>query len=106
MIEISMLDWTSVYYQPSHLALSALYLAKKIMKHPMPWNDHLAKVTNLKEKEAQSLSQKLLNILKLYQSPQNKYNGLKQKFAQEKYSNISRLYGMTPIDKDHRSSSR
>jgi hypothetical protein len=81
MIEITMLDWTSIYFQPSHLALSALYLAKKIMKHEKPWNELVANVTKYKEKEISSLSQRLLNILKLYQSPQNHYNGLKQKFA-------------------------
>ena len=34
MIEISMLDYSSIHLKPSYLAMSALYLAKKIMNNP------------------------------------------------------------------------
>lgn len=42
MVEISMLDYSSILLQPSYLALSALYLAKKIMNNPNPWNKKLS----------------------------------------------------------------
>ena len=42
MIEIALLDYSSIHIRPSYLAMSALYLAKKIMKCPEPWNNHIA----------------------------------------------------------------
>ena len=42
MIEISLLDYSSIYIKPSQQAMSALYLAQKIMKNPVPWNKKLA----------------------------------------------------------------
>lgn len=34
MIEIALLDYSSIHIKPSYLAMSALYLAKKILKNP------------------------------------------------------------------------
>jgi|TARA_B110000285_G_scaffold225634_1_gene284180 hypothetical protein len=42
MVEISMIDYSSILLQPSYLAMSALYLAKKIMNNPHPWNKKLS----------------------------------------------------------------
>ena len=56
MIEISMLDYSSILLQPSYLALSALYLAKKIMNNPHPWNKKLQSVTGYSEKYIVTLS--------------------------------------------------
>jgi acyl carrier protein phosphodiesterase len=41
MIEIALLDYSSIHIKPSYLALSALYLAKKIMKVKEPWSKNL-----------------------------------------------------------------
>jgi G2/mitotic-specific cyclin-B, other len=45
MIEIALLDYSSIHIKPSYLAMSALYLAKKIMKSKEPWNKQLAGCT-------------------------------------------------------------
>ena len=42
MIEIALLDYSSIHIKPSYLALSSLYLAKKIMKCKEPWSKTLA----------------------------------------------------------------
>ena len=42
MIEIALLDYSSIHIKPSYLALSSLYLAQKIMKTKNPWNVKLA----------------------------------------------------------------
>ena len=41
MIEIALLDYSSIHIKPSYLALSALYLAKKIMNVKEPWSKNL-----------------------------------------------------------------
>lgn len=66
MIEIALLDYNSIHIKPSYLAMSALYLAKKIMKNPCPWNTQLANTTYYSEKNVSSLSWVLLNLLKSY----------------------------------------
>jgi len=45
MIEIALLDYSSIHIKPSYLAMSALYLSKKIMKCKEPWNKQLANCT-------------------------------------------------------------
>jgi len=42
MIEIALLDYSSIHIKPSYLSMSALYLAKKIMKSKEPWSKTLA----------------------------------------------------------------
>jgi len=37
-----MLDYSSIHLKPSYLAMSAIYLAKKIMNNPHPWSRKLA----------------------------------------------------------------
>ena len=66
MVEISMIDYSSILLQPSYLAMSALYLAKKIMNNPHPWNKKLSQVTGYSEKYVVTLSQILLKLLKSY----------------------------------------
>jgi hypothetical protein len=66
MIEIALLDYSSIHIKPSYLAMSALYLAKKIMKSPEPWNKNLAEYTMYTEKYISSLSWVILNLLKSY----------------------------------------
>ena len=50
MIEIALLDYSSIHIKPSYLAMSALYLAKKIMKAKDPWSRQLAAQTQYTEK--------------------------------------------------------
>lgn len=38
MLEIALLDYSSIHIKPSYLAMGSLYLAKKIMKNPQPWD--------------------------------------------------------------------
>ena len=93
MIEISMLDYSSIHLKPSYLAMSAIYLAKKIMNNPHPWSKKLASVTNYSEKFVVTLSQVLLKLLKSYQRPNNTHLvGLKKKFSTEQFSQISSYF--------------
>ena len=69
MIEIALLDYSSIHIKPSYLAISSLYLAQTIMKKPNPWNKELAAVTFYTEKYVSSLSWVILNLLKSYQKP-------------------------------------
>jgi len=69
MIEIALLDYSSIHIKPSYLAMSALYLAKKIMKTKDPWSRQLATATQYTEKQVSSLSWVILNLLKSYQRP-------------------------------------
>ena len=69
MIEIAMLDYSSIHIKPSYFAMSSLYLAQKIMKKPNPWNKDLAEATFYSEKYVSSLSWVILNLLKSYQKP-------------------------------------
>ena len=93
MIEISMLDYSSIHLKPSYLAMSAIYLAKKIMNNPHPWSKKLAQVTNYSEKYVVTLSQVLLKLLKSYQRPNNTHLvGLKKKFSTDQFSNISTYF--------------
>jgi hypothetical protein len=66
MIEIALLDYSSIHIKPSYLAMSSLYLAQKIMKNPHPWNKDLASCTFYTEKYVSSLSWVILNLLKSY----------------------------------------
>ena len=66
MIEIALLDYSSIHIKPSYLAISSLYLAQKIMKHPNPWNKDLAASTLYTEKYVSKLSWVILNLLKSY----------------------------------------
>ena len=56
MIQISMLDQASVCIQSSYLAISSLYLAKKIMKHKQPWDPNLELITRFSEAAVSILS--------------------------------------------------
>jgi len=56
MIEIALLDYSSIHIKPSYLAISSLYLAQKIMKKPNAWNKDLAEATCYTEKYVSSLS--------------------------------------------------
>lgn len=86
MIEIALLDYSSIHIKPSYLALSALYLAKKIMKVKEPWSKNLQQCTFYTEKYVSSLSWVILNLLKSYQRPNTQLVGLKKKFASEQFS--------------------
>ena len=66
MIEIALLDYSSIHIKPSYLAMISLYLAQKIMKNPNPWNKDLAAFTFYTEKYVSSLSWVILNLLKSY----------------------------------------
>jgi hypothetical protein len=83
MLEIAMLDYSSIHIKPSYLAMGSLYLAKKIMKNPQPWDQKLAECTFYSEKYIQNLSWIILNLFKSYQKPSTKLEGLKKKFASE-----------------------
>jgi hypothetical protein len=83
MIEIALLDYSSIHINPSYLAMSALYLAKKIMKSKDPWNKQLASCTSYTEQYVSKLSWFLLNLLKSYQRPNTLLVGLKKKFASD-----------------------
>ena len=37
LVEIAMLDYESIIVRPSYMAISALYLANKIMRKIYPW---------------------------------------------------------------------
>jgi len=92
MIEIALLDYSSIHIRPSYLAMSALYLAKKIMKCKEPWDKSIASSTLYTEKYISSLSWVILELLKNYQRPVTQLIGLKKKFATEQYSNVSTYF--------------
>lgn len=92
MIEIALLDYSSIHIKPSYLAMSALYLAKKIMKNPKPWSAELENATFYTEKNVSSLSWVLLNLLKSYQRPNTQLHGLKKKFSSDEYSKVSTYF--------------
>ena len=92
MIEIAMIDFSSIHLKPSYLAMSALYLAKKILKNPKPWSSELAKETLYTEKNVSSLSWVLLNLLKSYQKPNTQLHGLKKKFSTDHFSKVSTYF--------------
>jgi len=45
LIDVKMNKWA-----PSRIACSSLYLADKMLKHPDPWSDELARVVQLTER--------------------------------------------------------
>ena len=92
MVEISLLDYSSIFIKPSQLAMSALYLAQKIMKNPMPWNKKLAQQTLYSEKSISQLSWFILNIFKSYQRPNTQLIGLKKKFSTDQFSNVAQYF--------------
>ena len=92
MIEIALLDYSSIHIKPSYLALSSLYLAKKIMKCKEPWSKTLAQQTQYTEKQVSSLSYVILNLLKSYQRPNTQLVGLKKKFSADEFSNVSTYF--------------
>jgi hypothetical protein len=92
MLEIALLDYSSIHIKPSYLAMGALYLAKRIMKNQQPWDQKLAEYTFYNEKYISSLSWIILNLLKSYQRPTTKLEGLKKKFANEQFSCVSTYF--------------
>lgn len=92
MIEIALLDYSSIHIKPSYLAISSLYLACKLMKHPKPWNKDLAACSFYTEKYISKLSWVILSLLKSYQKPGTQLVGLKKKFASAQFSRVSTLF--------------
>ena len=92
MIEIALLDYSSIHIKPSYMAMSALYLSKKIMKCKQPWSKELEEYTMYSEKYVSSLSWVILNLLKSYQKPSQQLVGLKKKFASEEFSCVSTYF--------------
>ena len=92
MLEIALLDYSSIHIKPSYLAMSSLYLAKKIMKYPTPWDKKLAEYTFYNEQYVSSLSWIMLNLLKSYQRPTTKLEGLMKKFGSDEFSCVSTYF--------------
>lgn len=70
MIEITLLEYSSITEKPSLIAHASLFLASKILKTQNSWNAMLMETTKYSEEQLNSMAWEIFNFLKTYQRPQ------------------------------------
>ena len=63
LIELSLIEYGLIKYNPSHLAAAAIYLAGKIFKVQNIWNDKIAESSQYSEGEIRSCAKKLCELI-------------------------------------------
>lgn len=92
LIELSLLEYKMLAYQPSLKAASALYVARKIFRinDPNTWTNSLQFYTNYKEKELMGCTKDMCTILELV--PKISLKNCYKKFSSTKFMEISKIF--------------
>lgn len=87
--ELAMLEYRMLQHSPSVIAAGCVYLARKILQHPDPWNWILEYYTSHSQSSLQVVAQQLYEIVK--GASQHKCQAIRKKYSYPKYSTVSEL---------------
>ncbi len=89
ILELCLVDYKMLKYEPNLLAASALYLSNKILKKNQSWNEILEKNSTLNENELRTCAKDL--FLLLQNTEKGSLQAVKRKYSDSKFLSVSRI---------------
>ena len=88
-LELSLVNFHMLKYNPSLLASSALYLAMKMAKIQNPWSKDLSEATRYKESEIRACAKDLFLLFSNAKSSSTQ--AVKKKFSHTKFGEVAKI---------------
>lgn len=88
LIELALIDFKFLRYLPSNIAVSALYLAGKVLKKPF-WSEALCKESRMKEEEVRLCAKEL--CFSLQNASDSILQGVRRKYSSQEYDGIAKI---------------
>lgn len=89
ILELCLVDYKMLKYEPNILAASGLYLSNKILKKNISWNEILEKNSSFSENELRPCAKDL--FLLLQNAEKSSLQAVKRKFSDPKWLSVSRI---------------
>lgn len=89
ILELCLVDYKMLKYEPNILAASGLYLSNKILKKNQSWNEILEKNSSFSENELRPCAKDL--FLLLQNAEKSSLQAVKRKFSDPKWLSVSRI---------------
>jgi cyclin B len=89
LLELSLLQYRSIQYLPSHLAAAALFLANKIMKVSPAWSQKLQEETSYQESQIKSCAKEMCTQLQAAEKAS--LQAVRKKFSQSQFHRVAKM---------------
>ena len=89
ILELCLVDYKMLKYEPNILASSGLYLSNKILKKNQAWNETLEKNSTYTENELRICAKDLFVLLQ--NAEKNSLQAIKRKYSDPKFLSVSRI---------------
>lgn len=89
ILELCLVDYKMLKYQPNLLAAAGLYLSNKILKKNSAWSEVLEKNSNFSENELRPCAKDL--FLLIQNTEKSSFQAVKRKFSDPKWMSVSRI---------------
>ena len=88
--ELTLLDIKMYNYNPSLIAASSIYVAKKVLKRPHAWSLHLASLIGYDERTVRDCAKEICIYLNLAHT-KPEYQSLFKKFSLDKFHGVAKI---------------
>lgn len=89
ILELTLVDYRMIKYQPSYLASAAVLLANKIMRVTEPWPQTLTRHTRHPEADLKACAKEMCALLQ--GAEKSSLQALRKKFSSEKFGSVAKL---------------
>ena len=89
ILELCLLDYKMLKYEPNMLASAGLYLSNKILRRSQSWNETLERNSNFEENELRVCAKDLFVMLQ--NSEKNSFQAVRRKYSDPKYLSVARI---------------
>lgn len=89
ILELCLVDYKMLKYEPNMLAAAGLYLSNKILRKSQSWNETLERNSTFEENELRVCAKDLFVMLQ--NSEKNSFQAVRRKYSDPKYLSVARI---------------
>jgi len=93
LLELTLMDYDMIKYQPSHLAAAAVLLSNKLLRCHPHWKAAMAKHAHISEQSLVECSKAMCAVFE--SAEQNSLQAVRKKYSHQKYNCVSKMNFMS-----------